>query len=80
MGFNSGFKGLIVGGDSVGGIATRYGLEGRGSNPGGGDIFRTRPDRPQGPPSLLYNEYKIIPAGKVAEAWRRPLTPIYGRG
>jgi hypothetical protein len=24
-------------------------------NPGGGEIFRTRPDRPQGPPSLLYN-------------------------
>ena len=27
----------------------------RGSNPGGGEIFRTRPDRPLGPPSLLYN-------------------------
>ena len=27
----------------------------RGSNPGGGDIFRTCPDRPWGPPSLLYN-------------------------
>ena len=25
----------------------------RGSNPGGGEIFRTRPDRPWGPPSLL---------------------------
>ena len=30
-----------------------------GSNPGGGDIFRTRPDRPQGPPSLLYNGYRV---------------------
>jgi subtilisin family serine protease len=25
----------------------------RGSNPGGGEIIRTRPDRPWGPPSLL---------------------------
>jgi hypothetical protein len=24
-------------------------------NPGGGEIFRTRPDRPWDPPSLLYN-------------------------
>jgi hypothetical protein len=31
----------------------------RGSNPGGGDIFRTRPDRPWGLPSLLYNEYQV---------------------
>jgi len=31
----------------------------RGSNPGGGEIFRTRPDRPWGPPSLLYNEYRV---------------------
>ena len=27
----------------------------RGSNPGEGEIFRTRPDRPWCPPSLLYN-------------------------
>jgi hypothetical protein len=32
-------------GSSVG-IATDYGLDGPGSNPGGGEIFRTRPDRP----------------------------------
>ena len=25
----------------------------------GGDIFRTNPDRPQGPPSLLYNTYRV---------------------
>jgi len=29
----------------------------RGLNPGGGEIFRTRPYRPWGPPSLLYNGY-----------------------
>ena len=27
----------------------------RGSNPGGGEIFHTRTDRPWGTPSLLYN-------------------------
>ena len=37
----------------------------RGSNPGGGEIFRTRPDRPWGPPSLLYNGYQVFPGGKV---------------
>ena len=31
---------------SVGGIATAYGLDGPGSNPGVGEIFRTCPDRP----------------------------------
>jgi len=31
----------------------------RGSNPGGGEIFRTRPDRPLGPSNLLYNGYRF---------------------
>jgi hypothetical protein len=31
----------------------------RGSNPGGGEIVRTRPDRPWGPPSLLSNGYRV---------------------
>jgi len=31
----------------------------RGSNPGGGEIFRTRPDRPWGPASHLYNGYRV---------------------
>jgi len=43
------------------GIATSYGL---GSNPGGGEIFRTCPDRPWGPPSLLYDGYRVFPGGK----------------
>ena len=50
-------------GSSVG-IATDYGLDGPGSNPGGDEIFR-RPDRPWGPPSLLYNGYRVFPGGKV---------------
>ena len=34
-----------------------------GSNPGGGEIFRTCPDRHWGPPSLLYNGHRVNPAG-----------------
>jgi len=37
----------------------------RGSNPGGDEIFPTRPDRPCGPPGLLYNGYRVFPGGKV---------------
>ena len=33
-------------------------------NPGGGEIFRTCPDWPWGPPSLLYNGYRVFPGGK----------------
>jgi hypothetical protein len=51
-------------GSSVG-IVTYYGLDGPGSNPGGDEIFRTFPDRPCGPPSLLYNGYRVFPGGKV---------------
>jgi hypothetical protein len=39
-------------------------VDGRGSNPGKGEIFRTCPDRPWGPPSLLYNGYQVFPGGK----------------
>jgi len=46
------------------GIVTDYGLEGPGSNPGGGEIFRNCPDRPWGPSSLLYNDYRAFPGGK----------------
>jgi hypothetical protein len=47
----------------------------QGSNAGGGEIFRTRPDRPWGPPSLLYNGYRVFPRGKSAGVWRWPHTP-----
>jgi hypothetical protein len=30
-----------------------------GSNPGGGEIYRTRADRPWGLPNLLYNGYRV---------------------
>jgi len=32
--------------------------------PVGGEIFRTCPDWPWGPPSLLYNRYGVFPGGK----------------
>jgi len=36
-----------------------------GSNTGGGQIFRTCPDRPWCPPSVLYNGYRVFfPASK----------------
>jgi hypothetical protein len=47
------------------GIATRYGLNGPGSNPGGGEIFRTRPDRLWGLPSLLCKGYPVFSGGKA---------------
>ena len=55
---------IRVPGSSVG-IVTDYGLDGPGSNAGGDEIFRTSPDRPWGPPSLLYNGYRVFPMGKV---------------
>jgi len=50
-------------GSSVG-IATGYGLDGPVSNLGRGEIFRTCPDRPWDPPSLLCNGYRVFPGCK----------------
>ena len=50
-------------GSSVG-IATDYELDGPGIESLWGAIFHTRPDRPWGPPSHLYNGYQIFPEGK----------------
>ena len=38
----------------------------RGSNPGGGKFFLTGPNGHCGPPSLLYNRYRVFPGGKTA--------------
>jgi hypothetical protein len=55
------FRGL---GSSVG-IATGYRLDGPGiESRWGCEIFRTCPDRPWGPPSLLYNGYRVFHGGK----------------
>jgi hypothetical protein len=48
-------------GSSVG-VATDYGLDGPGSNPAGDGISAPL-DRPWGPPSLLYNGYRVFPQG-----------------
>jgi len=51
-------------GSSVG-IGTGYGLDGPGiESLWGGEIFRACPDRPWGPPNLLYNGYRVFPGGK----------------
>jgi hypothetical protein len=53
---------LKVGGPgSVIGIATGYGLDGPGIE---SQVFRNCPERPWGPPSLLYNGYRFFPGGK----------------
>jgi hypothetical protein len=68
---------ILRGQDSSVSIAIRYGLDGPGSNPGGGEISRTRrPYRTCGPPSLLYNGYRFFPGGKAAGSWRWPPIPI----
>jgi hypothetical protein len=45
-------------------VTTGYGLGGPViASRWGGEIFRTRPDQPCGPPNLLYNGYWISFAG-----------------
>jgi len=52
---------------------TGYGLDGQGIESRWGEIFRTCPDRPWGPPSLLYNGYRVFPG--VKSGWGVTLTP-----
>jgi len=40
-----------------------------GCNPGGGELFHTRPGWPCSPPSLLYKGYWVILGGKAAGVW-----------
>jgi len=62
--------------DIIIGIATRYGLGGRGIElrwgGGGGGIFHPPPNRPWGPSS---NGYRVFPGVKETGAWRRQPTP-----
>ena len=65
-----------MGRDSAVGIATRYATDGPGTESRwGGENYRTRPDWPWGLSILLYNGYRVFPAGKAAGAWRWPPTP-----
>ena len=59
------YKLAVSGPGSVVGIATAYGLDGPGIESRWGEIFRTSPDRPWGPPSLLYIGYRVFPGGKL---------------
>jgi hypothetical protein len=52
------------------GIATRNRLEGPEIESDGGEIFRTQPECPWGPPSLLYSRHRVFPGVKAAGAWR----------
>jgi hypothetical protein len=45
------------------------------TNPGGSEIFRTRPDRSWGSTSLLLNGYRLLPGDKTPGEWRLPPTP-----
>jgi hypothetical protein len=51
-------------GSSVG-IATDYGLDGPGIESRWGRDFLPHLDWPWGPPSLLYNGYRVFPGGKM---------------
>ena len=53
-----------MGRDSSVGVATRYRLDGLGIESRWDEIFRICPDRPWGPPSLLYNGFRVFPRVK----------------
>jgi hypothetical protein len=58
-----------VGRDNSVSIATRYRLDGPGSNPGWeGEIFRIDLNRLLGPPSLLYSGYWVILSGYIGRS------------
>ena len=61
-------------GSSVG-IVTAYGLDGPRIESRWGEIFRTSPDRAWGPPSLLYNGYRVFPGGKVLPGHKADPSP-----
>jgi hypothetical protein len=61
--------------DSSVGTETGYGMDGPGIESRWTEIFRTRPERLWGPPSLLYNGYRVFLWGKAAGAWCWPPNP-----
>ena len=59
------------------GIATRYRLDGAGiESRWEGEILHTCPDRLEGPPSLLYNGYRVFPGGKVRPGREADPSPL----
>jgi hypothetical protein len=61
--------------DSVVGVETVYGLDDLGIESRWERIFRSCPNRPRDPLSLLCNGYRVIPGGKAAGAWRYHPSP-----
>jgi hypothetical protein len=61
---------------SVVGIATGYGLDRPGIESPWGEIFRICPDRPWGPPSLLYNGYRVFRGVKSGRGVTLTLHPL----
>jgi hypothetical protein len=62
---------------NFGGFSCLTGWTIRGSNPGIGEIFLTRPDWPRGPPIFMSKGYYVpFLRGKTAGAWCWPPTPI----
>ena len=49
----------VLGRGSSVGITTHYGLGDAGFESRRVEIFRTSPDRPWGPPNLLYDRYQV---------------------
>ena len=60
--------------DNSVGRAARYFLDGSGIEFRWGRRYYTRPERPCGPPSFLYNGYQVFSWGEVAGKWRWPST------
>jgi len=69
------FYSLIICTDLQERLATDWTVRGSNAGGGGGEIFRTCPDRPWGPPSLLCSGCRVLTGGKAAGAWRWPPTP-----
>jgi len=75
---NSTYSQVFVGWDSsVGSIAIHSRLDGPGIESRWGQHF---PGRPWGPPSLLYNGYRVFPGGKAARDMALTTHPIYRQG
>jgi hypothetical protein len=56
---------LCCGPGSSVGVTTDYGLDGPGIESRWGEIILMCPDRPWGPPSLLYNGYRVFSEGNA---------------
>jgi hypothetical protein len=58
------------------GIAIGYGLDGPGIESRWGEIICTCSDRPWGPPSLLYNGYRVYPGAESGRDVTLTLHPL----